>query len=154
MVDAVDFVGGICIVVASCFIQATFYFEFVAYAVAICIVQAVAVTIVPFFREDASFEIRYNRRIDVVARIRVDATGHLVFVADVVAISVVQAVAVAVIVFLCIVAATVLICSVSIVIARCFVLAARHFKLVADAVAVHVAQAVTIAIVACLSELT
>ena len=66
-IDAVA-VSCVCIVVACCFIEASFNFKFVAYSVAIGIGDAVSFAIITCIREDTAYEVGDEVWIDVVAR--------------------------------------------------------------------------------------
>ena len=95
-IDAVA-VSCVCIVVACCFIEASFNFKFVAYSVGIGIGDAVSFAIITCIREDTAYQVGDEVWIDVVARFCADASFDFKRVTDTISVRMYEAFTVAVV---------------------------------------------------------
>jgi hypothetical protein len=117
----------------------------------VCIVHALAIAVVSFFRELTDYKIGNEAGVDVVACLRVDAPNDFKFVTDAVTVCVSVALTVA-FVTCCGICALSIIRSLSVVIASSFVGASFDFKFIADSVLVCIVQALAIAVVSFVSK--
>ena len=119
----------------------------------VCIVHALAIAVVSFFRELTAYKIGNEAGVDVVTRLRVYAPNDFKFVTDAVTVCVSVALTVA-FVTCCGICTLSIIRSLSVVIASSFVGASFDFKFIADSVLVCIVQALAIAVVSFVSKET